>query len=161
MKITPYLLMSPTLWISSCKTWNPVGDVGILPDGFFPDLRTDTKDKHWERVYGMEAHMIARQAKERHYDPNGLWTEWLKECEAGDKLLVYVFVSKNHVAVVWFCPEKEIRAGWPSYHIRYEAICYSSQTGDVVTIGTGGTSLGDIFKTVDGGSPTREGGICE
>ena len=149
MKTAQCLLMSLGLSLlgSSCETRIPADDIGIIPKAFFSGVRKNTGEKRWERVHGWEARRIAQHAKDCYYVPNDLWTDELKSLEERDKLRIYVFASKTHVAVVWFHPKESMLAGEPYHYIEYDAICYSSKTGEVVSIGGGGTPLGDFFKT--------------
>ncbi len=146
MKTVSHILMiAPFLLLASCATTNP--SERLFPDELFSDLSARTGVKCWERVYGIEAITIAQHAKERYYIANNLWTEQLKIMEDENKLMVNVFRSKDCILVAWFFVEKRSLAKHTYYATATHEICYSSKTGEVVSIGTGGTPLGDVFKT--------------
>jgi hypothetical protein len=148
------LIVLPFLLLVSCTTTNP--SERIFPDALFSGLYAGTGAKHWERVYGVEAITIAQQAKERYYIANGLWTEDMKKTEDDDKLMVNVFTAEEYVIVAWFSVEKYMLAKQIYYAVASHEICYSSKTGEVVSIGMGGTPLGDVFKTASGSTAEKE-----
>jgi len=135
----------PFLLLVSCTATNP--SERLFSDTLFSNLSERTGANHWERVYGTEAITIAQQAKDRYYIANDLWTEELKKTEDENKLMVNVFKSEDYIIVAWFSVEKYMLAKQMYYAIVSHEICYSSKTGEVVSIGMGGTPLGDVFKT--------------
>lgn len=146
MKIVSHILMiAQFLLLVSCATTNP--SERLFPDELFFNLSKRTGVKHWDRIYGAEAITIAQQAKERYYIANNLWTEQLKKMEDENKLMVNVFQSSDYIIVTWFSVEQYSLDKHMYYATATHEICYSSRTGEVVSIGMGGTPLGDIFKT--------------
>jgi len=139
------LMILPFQFLISCTTTNP--SEKIFPDAWFSDLYANTGVKHWKRVYGVEAQTIAQHAKKQYYVANDLWTEEIKKTEDDDRLMVNVFTSEDYIIVVWFSIKKYILGEQIYYATASHEICYSSKTGEVVSIGMGGTPLGDVFKT--------------
>lgn len=155
MKIVSHILiLLPFLFLVACTTTNP--SERIFSDELFSDLYASTGVKHWNRVYGVEAITIAQQAKKQYYSATGLWTEELNKIQDEDKLMVNVFKAKEYIIVIWFSAEKYTLAKEIYYAVASHEICYSSKTGKVVSIGMGGTPLGDVFQPVSDPKSRKE-----
>ena len=100
-----------------------------------------------EGVHFVQAHRIAQYAKERFYLPSGLWNQDLKHAEDTQRLQVRVLMSERHTVVVWYCRQETELDGRIFLTVYCHGICYVSESGEVISIGSKTVPLGFAFNS--------------